>query len=371
MRSGVLRVATLSFSCALFISASVVAQTKKESEEVIRVDTELVEVPLSVVDRNGKPLTNLTKKNFSVFEDGKPQDVEEFAAVSAPFEVALLLDTSGSTRADIEIIRRAARDFIASLRPGDRVSITAFRTTVKDNRSVSVPDTVIALTSDREKLRLALDRVSTGNGTPYYDSLVDIAGKVFASEPSDEFRGRRALVALTDGVDSTSLESFSEARNVLTAKGISAYFISVNTRDFFEDQLLGDCHSAMRFSQGQIKRYYASFGRGSKVERVSDFCNLGEFEKLAISKQLYELAGTEMNELARLSGGRVFPADDLNDARLAFKQVADEIGTRYSLGYYPTNETKDGKFRSIRVEVKGVPAGSKVRAREGYTAPTN
>jgi len=360
-------------SLFLLLSSSGMGQIKPptDSGEVLRVDTELVEVPFTVVDRNGKPLINLSKNNFLVFEDNKPQKVEEFLAVSAPFEVALLLDTSGSTRNDLELIRRAARDFIASLRPGDRVSITAFKTSIRGDRSISVPDLVIELTSDRDKLRAALDRVSTGNGTPYYDSLVEVAAKVFAVEPTDEFRGRRALVALTDGVDSTSLETYTNAKEMLSAKGVSAYFINLNTRDFFEDRLLGDCQVAMRFSQNQIKRYYASFGRGSKVEKVSDFCLLGEFEKLAISKQLYELAELEMNELARVSGGRVFPAADLNDARMAFKQVSDEIGTRYSLGYYPTNDKRDGKFRAIRVEIKGVPAGAKVRAREGYTSPSN
>lgn len=365
--------AVLGILSLLFVLVSAgIGQVKPptDSGEVLRVETELVEVPFTVVDRSGKPLTNLTKSNFLVFEDDKPQKVEEFFAVNAPFEVALLLDTSGSTRDDLGLIRRAALDFILSLRPGDRVSITAFKTGIRGDRSISIPDSVIELTSDRDKLRAAIDRVSTGNGTPYYDSLVDIANKVFASEPKDEFRGRRALVALTDGVDSTSEESYGEAKQLLAGKGISAYFININTRDFFEDRLLGDCQVAMRFSQMQIRRYYASFGRGSKVEKVSDFCQLGEFEKLAISKQLYDVADFEMNELARTSGGRVFPAADLNDARLAFKQVATEIGTRYSLGYYPNNEKRDGKYRAIRVEIKGV-AGAKVRAREGYTSPSN
>jgi len=346
-------------------------KVSNDKEEVIRVETELIDVPLTVTDRNGKPLTNLSKSNFLIFEDNKPQKVEEFFAVNAPFEIALLLDTSGSTRADLDLIRRAARDFIASLRPGDRVSITAFRTGVRDNKTISIPDYIIELTSDRLDLRSAIDRVSTGNGTPYYDAMLGITEKVFGNEPKEEFRGRRALVALTDGVDSTSLNDFIDARDVLKAKGVSTYFINLNTRDFFEERLLGDCQIAMRFSQGQIARYYASFGRGSKIEKVSDFCRLGEFEKLAISKQLYELAESEMNELAKVSGGRVFAAVDLNDARLAFKQVADEIGTRYSLGYYPTNESRDGKFRVIRIEIKGVPTGAKVRAREGYTGPKN
>ena len=347
------------------------AQTKppKEDDTVIRVDTELVDVPLTVVDKTGKPLTSLSKNNFLVFEDGKPQQIEEFAAVSAPFEVALLLDTSGSTRSDLELIKRAAADFIASLRPGDRVSITAFRSVTRDGRSVSIPDRVSELTSDRSLLRTALERVGTGNGTPYYDSLLEVANAVFKVQPTEEFRGRRALVAMTDAVDSSSTGGFHEAKRKLSEKGISTYFINLDTRDFFEDKLLGDCLSAMRFSQAQIRRYYASFSPGSKIEKASDFCQLGDFERLAISKKLYELAEYEMNELAKISGGRVFPAGDLNEARTAFKQVAAEIGTRYSLGYYSNNDARDGKHRTIRVDLKGLPPGSVVRSRTGYTAP--
>jgi Ca-activated chloride channel family protein len=76
-----------------------------------------------------------------------------------------------------------------------------------------------------------------------------------------------------------------------------------------------------------------------------------------------------MADLARSSGGRAFEATDLRDARAAFSQVASEIGTQYSLGYYPTNKARDGRFRAIRVELKGVERGAQVRAREGYYAP--
>ena len=355
--------------CAALLVAGQNRKPPKEDDTVIRVDTELVDVPVTVTDKTGKPLTALSKNNFVVFEDGKQQKIEEFTAVSAPFEVALLLDTSGSTRADLELIKRAASDFIASLRPGDRVSIIAFRSVTRDGRSVSIPDRVSELTSDRALLRTALDRVGMGNGTPYYDSLLEISNVVFKEQPKEEFRGRRALVAMTDAVDSSSVDGFDEAKRRFSEKGVTTYFININTRDFFEDKLLGDCLSAMRFSQAQIRRYYASFSPGSKIEKTSDFCQLGDFERLAISKKLYELAEFEMNELAKISGGRVFPAGDLSEARNAFKQVAAEIGTRYSLGYYSNNEARDGKYRSIRVDLKGLPAGSVVRARTGYNAP--
>ena len=146
-------------------------------------------------------------------------------------------------------------------------------------------------------------------------------------------------------------------------------FIKVDTRPFFEENLLGDCESATRFSQSQIRRYYRTFNPKANVEKAAGFCQLGDFERLAISKKLYELADEEMTALAKASAGRVFPVDDLSGARAAFKSVADEIGTKYSLGYYSSNERRDGTYRRIRVELKGLPVGSRVRAREGYTAP--
>jgi Ca-activated chloride channel homolog len=339
-------------------------------EEVIKVDTQLVEVPVVITDKTGKPILNLKQNNFTIYEDGKSQEILDFSTTSAPFEVALLLDTSGSTRSDLQLIQRAADNFISSLRPGDRVALIAFNQGSKDSGVPAVSEIVCPLTSDRAALRNALQRVSTSNGTPYYDSLIQIADKVFGGGPSEEFRGRQALVALTDGVDSTSAADFDEAQEKLEKRGLISFFIQVNTRPFFEDNLLGDCAGAIRFSQAQIRRYYRSFGSSANMEKTEDFCKLGDFERLAISKTLYEIANTEMGRLAKMSGGKVFPVADLSEARAAFKSVADEIGTKYSLGYYSTNEKRDGTYRKIRVELKGVPAGTVVRAREGYTAPS-
>ncbi|HUR96931.1 MAG TPA: VWA domain-containing protein [Pyrinomonadaceae bacterium] len=345
--------------------------TRNEEDEVVKVETELVDVPVVVTDKTGKPLLNLKQTNFAVFEDGKTQEVTDFAATSAPFEVALLLDTSGSTRSDLQLIQRAAQSFIDSLRPGDRVAIIAFKTAVEANRKVAAADVVTELTDNRTVLRSALERVSTSNGTPYYDGLIEIVEKVFGKAPKEEFRGRRALVALTDGVDSTSSSNFDEAREGLEASGVICYFIQVDTRPFFEEGLLGPCEGATRFSVAQIRRYYRSFGSKANVEQTYNFCNLGDFERLAISKKLYEIADVEMNSAAKKSGGKVFPAGDLAEARNAFKSVAAEIGTKYSLGYYSSNGKRDGSYRKIRVELRGLPVGAQVRAREGYTAPIN
>ena len=352
-------------------AANFYAQDKKDDDEVLRVDTQLVDVPVEITDKSGKPILNLKQSNFVVYEDGKRQELTDFAATNAPFEVALLLDTSGSARSELPLITRAAENFINSLRAGDRVSIISFKSVVVGGKAAAVSEVLAPLTDDRNKLKNILKAVDVSNGTPYYDGLMQVIERVFNSPPDEKFRGRRALVALTDGVDSTSVNGFGEVREMFSQAGIVSYFIQVDTQEFFEENLLGDCQSAMRFSAAQIRRYYRTFYPKSRIEKVSGFCQLGDFERLDISKRLYELADMEMNALAKTSGGRVFPVGDFSEARTAFSKVAQEIGTKYSLGYYPSNEKRDGTYRKIRVELKGVPAGVTVRAREGYTAPTN
>ncbi len=362
-------IAMIAVHCCSAAFGQVPTPTPAEDTEVISVDTELIDVPVVVTDRSGKPVLNLKRTNFTVFEDGKQQDVTEFSATTAPFEVALLLDTSGSTRADLDLIKRSAQVFIDSMRPGDRVALISFGQR-DESGSSSIPHIVSPLTADRKELRSALERVTTSNGTPYYDGLLAIGEKIFTEPAKQDKISRRAIVALTDGVDSTSAVEFEEAREMLDAEGIVSYFIRVDTREFFESDLLGDCQSAIRFSQAQIRRYYRAVGSRSN-EKAANFCQLGDFERLAVSKALYELADMQMNNLAQTSGGKVFPVGDLSEARSAFQKVAAEIGTNYSLGYYSSNEKKDGRYRKIRIELKGLPAGSKVRAREGYTAKTN
>ena len=94
--------------------------------DVVRVETQLVTVPAVVTDKTGRPISTLRQENFAVFEDGKPQRLTNFATTEAPFEIALLLDTSGSTRDDLGLIRDAANAFISELRAGDRISVVAF-----------------------------------------------------------------------------------------------------------------------------------------------------------------------------------------------------------------------------------------------------
>lgn len=352
-------------------------QSPKTSDEevddgdVVRVETQLVSVPAIVTDATGRPIAGLRPENFILYEDGRPQPLANFGTADAPFEVALLLDTSGSTRADVALIRGAANAFISSLRTGDRVAIIAYNTSQYNPSKLATVDVLAQLTSNRQALREAIEDIGSSNGTPFYDSLARIVADVFREPPRDEVRGRRAVVALTDGVDSSSNSDYAEARSKLLSSGVACYFIQVNTEDFVEERLMGDCQSTgtIRLSRAQLERYRRIFAPRVDAAHFEDFCGMGPFERMQISRDLYTLARQEMDDLARASGGKTFPATSLRDARAAFARVAAEIGTQYSLGYYPTNKTRDGRYRAIRVEVKGVQNGAQIRAREGYYAP--
>ena len=339
-------------------------------DDVVHVETQLVPVPVVVRDRTGRPVMNLRAENFAIYEDNQPQRVATFATADAPFEVALLLDTSGSTRADVALIRRAANAFIEALRPGDRVAILSFNTSEEGKEKLATVEVQSYLTDDRDALRTAIENIGASSGTPYYDALERVAKDIFRDPPKAELRGRRALVALTDGVDSTSDAEFADAREQLVKAGVLAYFVQVNTEDYVEDRLLRDCQDDGRLalSRVQLERYRRIYNPRAEAADYASFCQLGSFERMEISRSLYQLARQEMSQLARDTGGKTFDAIDLRAARQAFDEVAAEIGKQYSLGYYPTNKARDGRFRQIRVEVRGVQ-GAQVIAREGYQAP--
>src|SRR4030095_10244469 len=165
--------------------------------DVVRVETQLVSVPAVVKNKTGRPVTGLRAENFLLFENGQQQKITNFATTEAPFEIALLLDTSGSTRVDVDLIRQAANAFIDALRPGDRVAIVAFNT-ARQGQSVAAKVEVLSqLTGDRKLLRAAIENLGSSNGMPFYDALARIADEIFHEPPRGEVRGRRGIVRPT------------------------------------------------------------------------------------------------------------------------------------------------------------------------------
>jgi len=176
------RLLFLLLACSVGLPCAAFAQDLK-ADDVIKVDTQLVDVPLAVLSPAGVPIRGLKASNFVVYEDGKRQEIADFSSSAEPFEVALLLDTSGSARNDLQLIKRAALAFIRSLRPGDRVAIISFATERDEREAYSISEILNPLTADRAKLEAAVERVRTSNSTPYYDSLEQVVEKVFGDRP--------------------------------------------------------------------------------------------------------------------------------------------------------------------------------------------
>ena len=146
-------------------------------------------------------------------------------------------------------------------------------------------------------------------------------------------------------MDSSSDSDFAAARARLTSAGIACYFIQVNTEDFVEDRLLKDCADDGRLSLSakQLKRYRAIFVPRASSDEFTDFCRMGQFERMQISRDLYNLARREMNDLQKSQWRKELRCRQLTGCSSCLKwQSNGEIGTQYSLGYYPTNKARDG-----------------------------
>src|SRR5438552_11404919 len=181
--------------------------------DVVRVETTLVSIPVSVTDRDGKYIPNLTKDDFHIWEDGVEQKVAYFASTEKPFTVALVIDTSGSTRFKLEEIQDAAIAFVNQLRPDDRVLIVSFN----DKIRVLTPQP----TNDRALLRNAILQTEPGDGTRLYDAVDQVINQYF-----NHIEGRKAIVLFTDGVDTTSKHARYED-NVRDAEELDALIYPV------------------------------------------------------------------------------------------------------------------------------------------------
>ena len=305
------------------------SQTTKDSDEIdegsiVRVSTSLITVPTIVMDRNGRYVPNLRKEDFRIYEDGVAQTVATFSSIEKPFTVALMLDVSGSTQAQLAQIREAANTFVSRLRFNDRMMAIAFDGEV---HVLTEP----ALVSDIRRGKLHLPAVT--DGTVLYDA-VDFTVKRLAQVP-----GRKAIVLMTDGVDQNSRASLKQTLSEIAESDILIYTVQYNTLPQLPLRLSQiKNEKARRKIQERLMREYA----------ISESYLLG---------------------LAEKTGGRFYRADDLGDVAPAFEAITAELGVQYSLGYYPKGNSTGGTQRSIKVRVRY--PNMVVRARDTYsTAPS-
>ncbi|HEY7914455.1 MAG TPA: VWA domain-containing protein [Blastocatellia bacterium] len=355
----------MALSLASFSIAAGQQRRDPDQDDVIRLKSDLVTVTASVTDTSGRALKSLRATDFVIYEDGVRQKIEHFAATEEPFSLMLLLDISGSTAEDISLIKRAAREFIDQLRDRDRVGVIVF------SRDVEV---IAEFTDSRPRVEAAIEslysaqgnlthRYTSKTGTSFYDALYLAAEE----SPLRRAEGRKAIVCMSDGVDSTSKMKYDEVVGLVERAEATLYFLQLNTEEVTRAGLVKPRTDPgfINLSQSQVDRYFDTYDPNSP-DRQKPRATFTADELTGMNRGLYELARRDMRQTAERTGGRVYPVRSLSDLSGVYKQIADDLRTQYSIGYYPANAERDGRWREIRVEV--LPKGATVRARSGYWA---
>ncbi|HEX7287320.1 MAG TPA: VWA domain-containing protein [Candidatus Angelobacter sp.] len=286
-------------------------QKKDQQPPTFRVTTRLVNVFTTVTDAHGAPIGGLTKDDFRILEDGIPQTISIFDRESAvPLSIVLEVDTSPSTQREFKLETASAHKFVRSLglRPVDRMSL--FQVT-------QYVDQLTPFTSNVSKIERGIDLLRVGIGTSIYDAI-DLGSEVLIDR-----EGRKVLVLITDGGDTTSKATYQSAlRRAQQAEAI-VYSIIIVPVEADAGRNLGGEHALIQISNDTGGKYY------------------------------YASGGAQLDE--------------------AFRQIVDELRTQYLLAYYPNRQRSDASFRRIQVEVAKKDGDGKpyqARHRAGYfTAP--
>ena len=313
-----------------------------DAGDVIRVDTTLVTLPVSVTDRNGRYIPNLRKEDFRLWENGVEQSVAFFNAVDKPFSVVLMIDTSGSTRFRLEDIQNAAITFVNQLRRDDKVMVVSFDNDV---------DVLSEFTTDRYRLRDAIMRTRTGDSTRLYDA-VDLV----INERLNRVDGRKAVVLFTDGVDTTSRHASFES-NLRDAEELDALIYPVQY-DTYADMGGGSSGTQVPTPIDILIQILGGGSSGGRNRSGGGGGGRGN------SRDEYDVANRYLHQLSEVTGARKYQADSIQNISVAFSNIAEELRRQYSLGYYPKNAAQAGERRQIRVRVN--QPNLAVRTRDSY-----
>jgi Ca-activated chloride channel homolog len=313
---------TLRFAAlALFLCLTPVAvwsfqQSPGGDEGSIKLNTRWVNLNVSVTDRQGKKVTQLKREDFAVLEDGVQQEIVHFASVEAPVNLVLLLDLSGSIGSKLKAMKKAAGRFVDSLKENDRVAVAVFTSRFK---------LVCGFTSDRKRLQDEIDHIKhPGGGTSLYDAewlSFDLLREIKEA--------RKAIVVLTDGVDSSFLPEEEE--------GSKHTFDELLMRAVEEDTTIYPIYFD---TEAELGHHYS---RASYVE-----------------------ARKQLQTLAEQTGGAYFAARRIEDLDGVYQLVAAELHALYSVAYAATDTRKDGRWRAIKLRVN--LDGIKTKTRRGYFA---
>jgi len=295
---------TLMFALAALPGAGA-ALWAQDAAATIAVDVRVVTLPVTVRDKHGKIVSDLTKDDFTLSEDGHPQKVSIFSKESElPLSIALGIDTSLSTRRDLPLEINSARRFAhAILRPVDAMSVYGIS---------EIVDEIIPFTSDLKTIDRGIEHMHMGSATALYDAVF------VASQSLESRHGRKVMVVITDGGDTVSKTDYQEALRAAQISEAIVYSIIVVPIE-------------------------ASAGRDTGGEHA-------------------------LIQLSQDTGGKYFYATTLPQLDEAFRTISDELRTQYLLAYYPAQRLADSDYRRIEVRLSGVPGGAdyQTRHRAGY-----
>lgn len=286
-------------------------QKPNEEDEVIKVETELVNLNVRVVDRNSRPVGGLRQSEFKIFEDGVPQRIEFFSQSEVPMKYSLVIDNSGSMRSQIDKVIEASKVLVNTNKPQDETSLIRF---VSSDKIEIIQD----FTSNKTDLNDALDNLYIEGGqTAIIDAVYLAASRISEADKSvkDPDRTRRALILISDGEDRDSYYKEAQLFELLRETDVQIYVVG------FVSELSKEAGFISKSPQGKAKAF--------------------------------------LERLAAETGGKVYFPSNISELNAIARDISSELRTQYSIGYIPTNDRKDGTFRNIKVMVDDGPKKEK------------
>ena len=324
------------------------ADTSRDDGDIIKVETDIVTVPIRILDKRGRFVGGLQKEDFKIFDEGVEQEITHFATEKEPFTVALMLDMSYSSKFKISEIQQAAIAFVDQLGPQDKVSVVSFD---QDVHLLCDP------TTDRQRIYRAILSTKIQPGTSLYDAVDLVANRVLK-----KVTGRKAIILFTDGVDTTSSAS-NEGKNLTDASELDALIYPITYDTFADVQRMKNNPVISNPIPGTT---HPNKGNGSGGSPLPfPLPSIGMPGGSGTSEEDYKTAREYLEQLATRTGGATVPTDSTAGLNNAFAQIASELREYYSVGFYPTDAAASSRVRHLKVKV--AREGSIVRARESYS----
>ncbi len=320
------------------------AKAPADDGDVIKVTTQLVSIPVRVMDKKGRFIGGLAKENFRVFENSVEQEIALFSNENEPFTVALMLDMSYSAKFKLAEIQSAAIAFIDQLRPQDRVIVVSFDGDVH---------MLCEATSDRKEIYRAIKSTKIDNGTSLYEAI-----DLVMNNRLRQIDGRKAIILFSDGVD-TSSRRVNDYNNLHDAMELDSLIYTIRYDTFADVQNMKNTPVIHK----PTISIPTSTPTGNPIPAI--LSTVGTPSSQGTTPEEYEKAAEYLDQLAMRTGGRRYDATTLGNLADAYSKIASELREFYSVGYYPSEDRVAGKSSNVKIKLD--KEGFVVRSRETFT----